>query len=209
MLEDLEDYRAATIVTSIDYSKAFNRMSYQHCLASLTKNGASTEVLRLVATFLTNRTMMVKVGSIMSDSLPVSGGCPQGSILGIFLFNATIDDLEEGCPDLGNESGEAAAIGDTDSSSDSSETAKRSDSESSPDESSHTEIVSSVWNGCSTPNHRRLRAHPISAASPILGLHGVSQREALRLKRNRRRPARLNYSGELRLDIPVEKKPQD
>lgn len=67
MLEDLEDYRAATIVTSIDYSKAFNRMSYQHCLASLTKNGASTEVLRLVATFLTNRTMMVKVGSIMSD----------------------------------------------------------------------------------------------------------------------------------------------
>ena len=28
MLEDLDDYRAASVVTSIDYSKAFNRMSY-------------------------------------------------------------------------------------------------------------------------------------------------------------------------------------
>ena len=27
ILEDLDDYRAATVVTSIDYSKAFNRMS--------------------------------------------------------------------------------------------------------------------------------------------------------------------------------------
>ena len=35
ILEDLDDYRAATVVTSIDYSKAFNRMSYQKCLEAL------------------------------------------------------------------------------------------------------------------------------------------------------------------------------
>ena len=73
ILEDLEDYRAGTVVTSVDYSKAFNRMSYQHCLAALARNGASTEVIRLVATFLTNRTMTVKIGGTMSSPLAVSG----------------------------------------------------------------------------------------------------------------------------------------
>ena len=67
MLEDLDDYRAATVVTSIDYSKAFNRMSFQRCLQSLAKKGASSPVLNLVATFLTNRRMVVKVGQTHSD----------------------------------------------------------------------------------------------------------------------------------------------
>ena len=100
ILDNAEDYRAATVVTSIDYSKAFNRMGYQECLKALARNGASTQVLELVATFLTDRQMAVKVGSIMSEPRPVNGGCPQGSILGVFLFNATIDDLEEGCNEI-------------------------------------------------------------------------------------------------------------
>ena len=100
ILENAEDYRAGTVISSIDYSKAFNRMGYQECLTALARNGASTPVLELVTTFLTDRTMAVKVGSIMSDPKPVSGGCPQGSMLGVFLFNATIDDLEEDCQEL-------------------------------------------------------------------------------------------------------------
>ena len=37
MLQIAEDYRAAAVVTSIDYSKAFNRMSFKECLKSLAK----------------------------------------------------------------------------------------------------------------------------------------------------------------------------
>ena len=47
ILADLDDYRAGTLVTSIDYSKAFNRMSFQHCLSALAKKGASTDLLKI------------------------------------------------------------------------------------------------------------------------------------------------------------------
>ena len=90
-----EDYRSATIVTAIDYAKAFNRVSYQQCLRAFEKKRSSTPILRLLATFLTNRTMSVRVGTAWSEPLDVNGGCPQGSILGVFLFNITTEDLEE------------------------------------------------------------------------------------------------------------------
>ena len=90
-----EDYRAATILTSIDYAKAFNRVSFQHCLAAFERKHASTPIIRLIATFLTNRTMSVRVGESWSEPREVNGGCPQGSILGVFLFNVTTDDLED------------------------------------------------------------------------------------------------------------------
>ena len=92
--EDLEDCRAATVITAIDFAKAFNRLSYQHCLRAFAEHGASAGIIRLIATFLTNRVMTVRVGSTWSDEKPVTGGCPQGSILGVFLFNVTVDDLE-------------------------------------------------------------------------------------------------------------------
>ena len=93
--ENAEDYRSASVLCAIDYSKAFNRMSFQHCLEALRQKNASTPVIRLIATFLSNRTMTVRVGKSWSDPLPVSGGCPQGSILGIVLFNTTTESLED------------------------------------------------------------------------------------------------------------------
>ena len=93
--ENAEDYRSATVLTAIDYSKAFNRVSFQHCLEAFRKKGASTPVLRLIASFLSNRTMSVKVGCEWSEPLEVNGGCPQGSVLGVFLFNTTTDNLED------------------------------------------------------------------------------------------------------------------
>ena len=93
--ENAEDYRSATVLCAIDFAKAFNRMSFQHCLDSLKKKHASTPLIRLIASFLTNRTMTLRVGSYWSEPLPVSGGCPQGSLLGVILFNSTTEFLED------------------------------------------------------------------------------------------------------------------
>lgn len=93
--DNAEDYRCATVLTAVDYSKAFNRLSFQHCMEAFRKKGASTTVIRLVSTFLTNRTMTVKAGNAWSSPREVNGGCPQGSILGVLLYNLTTDDLED------------------------------------------------------------------------------------------------------------------
>ena len=95
ILSDLEDCRAATVLTAIDYAKAFNRMSFQHCLKAFADHGASNQIIGLIATFLTDRSMSVRVGSSWSQPRSVNGGVPQGSILGVLLFNMTTDRLED------------------------------------------------------------------------------------------------------------------
>ena len=56
ILTNLEDASAAIMLTAVDYAKAFNRLSFQHCLRAFARKGASTETIRLLATFLSNRT---------------------------------------------------------------------------------------------------------------------------------------------------------
>ena len=90
-----EDYRSSTVLTALDYAKAFNRLSFQHCLEAFRRKGSSSPIIRIISSFLTNRTMSVRVGQTWSSPRSVSGGCPQGSILGILLFNMVTDDLED------------------------------------------------------------------------------------------------------------------
>ena len=74
VLSDLEDCRAATLLTAIDYAKAFNHMQFQECLNAFARHGASTNVIHLVATFLTDRHMSVRVEAAgVRDCLSTEG----------------------------------------------------------------------------------------------------------------------------------------
>ena len=120
VMRGLEDDRASVMLTSIDYAKAFNRLSFQYCLAAFARLGASTPIIELLATFLSNRMMTVRVGESWSTPRPVFGGVPQGSILGVFLFNISTDDLEDSPtnPDSGSDN-EAERVGEQEASADS------------------------------------------------------------------------------------------
>lgn len=94
----LEDNRAAVVLTSMDYSKAFNRLEHSACLREFAAKGATNEALKIIAGFLTGRKMTVRVGIMSSVPRPVNAGTPQGSVLGCFLFNIGIDTIEDSCP---------------------------------------------------------------------------------------------------------------
>ena len=71
ILSNLEDCRAGTLLMAIDYAKDFNRLQYQECLRAMVRHGASAELVKIVATFLTDRFMSVRVGNTWSTPKPV------------------------------------------------------------------------------------------------------------------------------------------
>ena len=93
--DHLEDSRAASILTAIDYSKAFNRVEHLPLLNTFANKGAPTQLIQILAGFLSKHTMSVKLGMARSEARPVNAGAPQGSVLGTYVFNVATDELEE------------------------------------------------------------------------------------------------------------------
>ena len=96
-LSSMDQGRPA-IILGIDYEKAFNRLDHKECLRQLRDLGASETSLSLVRSFLTNRSMRVKIGTMFSDPRVLSGGSPQGSILGCMLYCAATQQLNLSLP---------------------------------------------------------------------------------------------------------------
>ena len=70
-------------------------MNHGECLKALADRGASTESIRMVAAFLSDRSAKVKINSTLSSGRLVTGGAPQGTKMGNFLFTVTIEGIEE------------------------------------------------------------------------------------------------------------------
>lgn len=93
LMSGLDTGLSCATVMSLDFAKAFNRMSHPHCLASLARMGASNQTLATVFAFLKQRTMRIKFNNGFSSPRECNGGAPQGTKTGGFLFAATVASL--------------------------------------------------------------------------------------------------------------------
>ena len=85
ILAPLEEGGAA-VVLGVDFEKAFNRLDHNECLKQLKELGAADATISLVRSFLTRRSMRVRIGNHLSNPKSLKGGSPQGSILGCLLY---------------------------------------------------------------------------------------------------------------------------
>ena len=77
----------------LDFSKAFDRVPHERLLKKLDHYGIRGKTLDWIRAFLTNRTQKVTVKGVVSESIHVKSGVPQGSVLGQILFLVFINDL--------------------------------------------------------------------------------------------------------------------
>ena len=95
ILRHLDKQNTAVNLMSVDFQKAFNRMDHSVCIRRLQDRGAHPHLVGLVAAFLYERKMAVKIDGQFSSVRQVNGGAPQGSILGSYLFCITTEILAE------------------------------------------------------------------------------------------------------------------
>ena len=105
ILWNQDDTEATSVLACfVDFQKAFNRQDHSILITKLADMGVPAWLLRLVISFLTDRTMVVRYKGETSSVKKLPGGGPQGALLGLLLFLVLINDV--GFEDQSNENGE-------------------------------------------------------------------------------------------------------
>ena len=77
----------------LDLQKAFDTVNHNILLKKLEVMGLDSACVKWFRSYLSNRHQVVTVQTVLSDSLPIKCGVPQGSILGPILFMCYINDM--------------------------------------------------------------------------------------------------------------------
>ena len=83
-----------TLMIMADFSKAFDTIKYKTVLRKLNLLGFSKAYLRWTINYLTGRSQFVQIDDRTSDIRVIDFGVPQGSIMGLLIFNLYVADLQ-------------------------------------------------------------------------------------------------------------------
>ena len=83
----------AVLACMIDFSKAFNRQNHNLLITKLSDMGVPAWLLKIVMSFLSDRSMIVRHKGASSSRRNLPGGGPQGTLLGLLLFLVLINDV--------------------------------------------------------------------------------------------------------------------
>ena len=93
-LDNIDD-SLVTILTLLDFSKAFDTVNHRLLLEKLSILGFSQKALDWVTSYLSNRYQKVVLNNDSSPWVMIKNGVPQGSILGPLLFNILVSDMRQ------------------------------------------------------------------------------------------------------------------
>ena len=78
---------------ALDFTKALDKVTHRCLYQRLHYYGIRGTVLDWIVNFLTNRSQQVVLDGCFSDTLPVTSGVPQGTVLGSLLLLCFVNNM--------------------------------------------------------------------------------------------------------------------